>query len=214
MQLIMALGPIDNKSASVQAMAGRTTGDSPLPEPMMIKFSDAIQIVSLGNSGNQDANRRYLNMIQMCQLGFATWIYEKQYDQFDNLRENSDLAHENITLIDEAGIYNHQSDSCVTGVPATVSNNSYKLIGDVVMHIFIKALGRHCFRWWLVYWKKNRNNPSHSLNQCWLINTEALWCSRYGNLPSIFKNINHKYIFENNTFETPLSYIWGQWVII
>ena len=95
----------------------------------------------------------------MCQLGFATWIYEKQYDQFDNLRENSDLAHENITLIDEAGIYNHQSDSCVTGVPATVSNNSYKLIGDVVMHIFIKALGRHCFRWWLVYWKKKQKQP-------------------------------------------------------
>ena len=34
-------GPIDNKSALVQVMAWRRTGDKPLPEPMMSQFTDA-----------------------------------------------------------------------------------------------------------------------------------------------------------------------------
>ena len=33
--------PIDNKPALVQVMAWRRTGDKPLPEPMMTKFTDA-----------------------------------------------------------------------------------------------------------------------------------------------------------------------------
>ena len=33
--------PIDNKSALVQVMAWRRTGDKPLPEPMMTQFTDA-----------------------------------------------------------------------------------------------------------------------------------------------------------------------------
>ena len=32
--------PIDNKSALVQVMAWRRTGDKPLPEPMMTQFTD------------------------------------------------------------------------------------------------------------------------------------------------------------------------------
>ena len=34
-------GPIDNKSALVQVMAWCRTGDKPLPEPMLTKFTDA-----------------------------------------------------------------------------------------------------------------------------------------------------------------------------
>ena len=34
-------GPIDNKSALVQVMAWRRTGDEPLSEAMMIQFNDA-----------------------------------------------------------------------------------------------------------------------------------------------------------------------------
>ena len=34
-------GPIDNKSALVQVMAWRRTGDKPLPEPMLDEFTDA-----------------------------------------------------------------------------------------------------------------------------------------------------------------------------
>ena len=34
-------GPIDNKSALVQVMAWRRTGDKPLPEAMMTQFTDA-----------------------------------------------------------------------------------------------------------------------------------------------------------------------------
>ena len=34
-------GPIDNKSALVQVMAWRRTGDKPLPETMMTQFTDA-----------------------------------------------------------------------------------------------------------------------------------------------------------------------------
>ena len=33
--------PIDNKSALLQVMAWRRTGDKPLPEPMLIQFTDA-----------------------------------------------------------------------------------------------------------------------------------------------------------------------------
>ena len=33
--------PIDNKSALVQVMAWRQTGDKPLPEPMMTQFTNA-----------------------------------------------------------------------------------------------------------------------------------------------------------------------------
>ena len=33
-------GPIDNKSAFVQVMAWRRTGDKPLPEQMLTKFTD------------------------------------------------------------------------------------------------------------------------------------------------------------------------------
>ena len=33
--------PIDNKPALVQVMAWRRTGDKPLPEPMLIQFTDA-----------------------------------------------------------------------------------------------------------------------------------------------------------------------------
>ena len=33
-------GPIDNKSALVQVMAWRRTGDKPLPEPMLTQFTD------------------------------------------------------------------------------------------------------------------------------------------------------------------------------
>ena len=33
--------PIDNKSAFVQVMAWRRTGDKPLPEQMMTQFTDA-----------------------------------------------------------------------------------------------------------------------------------------------------------------------------
>ena len=34
-------GPVDNKSALVQAVACRQTGDKPLPEPMLTQFIDA-----------------------------------------------------------------------------------------------------------------------------------------------------------------------------
>ena len=34
-------GPIDNKSALVQVMAWRRTGDKPLSEPMLNQFTDA-----------------------------------------------------------------------------------------------------------------------------------------------------------------------------
>ena len=34
-------GPIDNKPALVQVMVCRRTGDKPLPEPMMVQFTDA-----------------------------------------------------------------------------------------------------------------------------------------------------------------------------
>ena len=34
-------GPIDNKSALVQVIAWRRTGDKPLPEPMLTQFIDA-----------------------------------------------------------------------------------------------------------------------------------------------------------------------------
>ena len=35
------MSPIDNKAALVQVMAWRRTGDKPLSEPMMTRFSDA-----------------------------------------------------------------------------------------------------------------------------------------------------------------------------
>ena len=35
------MGPIDYKSALVQVMAWRRTGDKPLPEPMLAQFTDA-----------------------------------------------------------------------------------------------------------------------------------------------------------------------------
>ena len=34
-------GPIDNKPSLVQVMVWRRTGDKPLPEPMMVQFTDA-----------------------------------------------------------------------------------------------------------------------------------------------------------------------------
>ena len=34
-------GPSDNKTALVQVMAWRRTGDKPLPEPMPAQFTDA-----------------------------------------------------------------------------------------------------------------------------------------------------------------------------
>ena len=34
-------GPFDNKSALVQVMAWRQNGDKPLPEPMLLQFTDA-----------------------------------------------------------------------------------------------------------------------------------------------------------------------------
>ena len=34
-------GPIDNKSALIQVMAWRWTGDKPLPEPVLTWFTDA-----------------------------------------------------------------------------------------------------------------------------------------------------------------------------
>ena len=34
-------GPIDNKSALVEAMAWRRAGDKSLPEPMLAEFTDA-----------------------------------------------------------------------------------------------------------------------------------------------------------------------------
>ena len=34
-------GPVDNKSALVQVMALRWTGDKPIPEPMLTQFPDA-----------------------------------------------------------------------------------------------------------------------------------------------------------------------------
>ena len=37
-------GPIDNKSALVHVMAWRRTGDKALPEPMLIKFTDAYML--------------------------------------------------------------------------------------------------------------------------------------------------------------------------
>ena len=38
---LVASSPIDNKTALVQGMAWRRTGDKPLPEPMMTQFTDA-----------------------------------------------------------------------------------------------------------------------------------------------------------------------------
>ena len=40
-QKFVLKGPIDNKSALVQVMAGRRTVDKPLPEPMLNQFTDA-----------------------------------------------------------------------------------------------------------------------------------------------------------------------------
>ena len=38
---VVPKGPIDIKSALVQVMAWRRTGDKPLPEPMRTQFNDA-----------------------------------------------------------------------------------------------------------------------------------------------------------------------------
>ena len=38
---VVPKGPINNKSALVQVMAWRRTGDKPLPEPMLDEFTDA-----------------------------------------------------------------------------------------------------------------------------------------------------------------------------
>ena len=47
-------GPIDNKSAVVQIMACRLTGDKPLSEPMLTHLTDAYKRVTLvGRWGNQ-----------------------------------------------------------------------------------------------------------------------------------------------------------------
>ena len=40
-QKFVPMGPINNKSALVQVMAWRRTGDKPLPEAMMTQFTDA-----------------------------------------------------------------------------------------------------------------------------------------------------------------------------
>ena len=40
-KIFVLCGPIDNKPASVQVMAWHQTGDKPLPEPLMTKFSEA-----------------------------------------------------------------------------------------------------------------------------------------------------------------------------
>ena len=37
----VSMSPVYSKSALVQVMAWRRTGDKPLPEPMMIQFIDA-----------------------------------------------------------------------------------------------------------------------------------------------------------------------------
>ena len=34
-------GPVDKKGALVEVMAWRRTGDKPLPQPMLIQFTDA-----------------------------------------------------------------------------------------------------------------------------------------------------------------------------
>ena len=46
-------GPIDNKSALVQVMAWRRTGDKPLPEAMMTQFTDAYICDTRGRWVNQ-----------------------------------------------------------------------------------------------------------------------------------------------------------------
>ena len=38
---LVTRSPIDNKSALVRVMDWRRTGDKPLPEPMLIQFTDA-----------------------------------------------------------------------------------------------------------------------------------------------------------------------------
>ena len=38
---LILMSPIHNKLALVQVMAWRRTGDKPLPEPMMTRFTDA-----------------------------------------------------------------------------------------------------------------------------------------------------------------------------
>ena len=38
---LVPMSPVDSKSALVRVMAWRRTGDKPLPEPMMIQFTDA-----------------------------------------------------------------------------------------------------------------------------------------------------------------------------
>ena len=38
---LVPVGPTDNNSALVQVMAWRRAGDKPLPEPVMIQFTDA-----------------------------------------------------------------------------------------------------------------------------------------------------------------------------
>ena len=40
-QKFVPRGPVDNKWALVQVMAWRWTGDKPLPEPMLMQFTDA-----------------------------------------------------------------------------------------------------------------------------------------------------------------------------
>ena len=37
-------GPIDKKSALVQVMAWRRTGDKPIPEPLLNQFTDAYML--------------------------------------------------------------------------------------------------------------------------------------------------------------------------
>ena len=74
-------GPIDNKSALVQAMAWRRTGDKPLPESMLTQFTDAYM---------QHEGRWVLNTervaphywLVLCERakGSVTWIAFPCYD--------------------------------------------------------------------------------------------------------------------------------------
>ena len=93
---------IDNKSALVHAMACRRTGDKPLPEPMMIHFTDAYvvtrsQWVKHANTTTtrhycQYCWRNYRPTIISGYLPYTCWQLRYLYSRFSiQLRPLSDL---------------------------------------------------------------------------------------------------------------------------
>ena len=153
------MGPTDNKSALVQVMSLRRTGDKPLPEPMTTYFTDAYMRHKGGVELGELSRLRTSDVIEKKTRLYCRISIKPKYPL--NIVFGFDYTRHVVILIPLA--YHRILFKCSI-VGYTSLNKRHDIIIQTFNTTLFQSKGRH-YNIWFIRWLGTTPPTSHNLNQ-------------------------------------------------